>query len=160
MQHDWVLWIMVVAIVNHTIEERWLDWLPWGKRRLAFHGSWEHYYLLSGALWLAVTATAMIGWRFPVTAIGMIVLMYIDALVLHILPSVRYREFSPGVLSSVLLYLPVASISLYCAQIDGVLSSSVLLFGLLLGFFYHFWLFLVNQLIPWRERQTGNAGGQ
>jgi hypothetical protein len=77
-----------------------------------------------------------------------------------ILGAILSRVIEPGVLSSVLLYLPVASISLYCAQIDGVLSSSVLLFGLLLGFFYHFWLFLVNQLIPWRERQTGNHSGQ
>jgi hypothetical protein len=159
MQHDWILWIAVTAISMHLIEERMLNWLPWGKRRLRYNGTWEQYYVLGAALLVAGFAAAMIGWRFPIIGIGLLAEMVIDALFLHIAPTIWYREFSPGVLSSVLIYLPVAAISLYCAHLDNVLSVWVLLFGLLLGLVFHLWPFVLNLLIPWRERQTGIPNG-
>jgi hypothetical protein len=158
MQHDWVLWLAATAIAMHTIEERLLNWLPWGRRRLRYNGTWEHYYVLTGALGLAGVAAAVIGWRFPIYAVGLLVEMYIDAIFLHIAPTIWYREFSPGVLSSVFIYLPVASVCLYYAASDGVLSPAVLVLGFLLGLVFHLWPFILNLLIPWRERQTGNPG--
>jgi len=157
LSHDWILWIAVTAIAMHTMEERMLNWLPWGERRLRYHGTWEHYYVLTGALWLAGVAAAIIGWRFPIFGVGLLAEMYIDSILLHIGPTLLYREFSPGVLSAVFIYLPAASICLFVAEIDGVLTPSVLLYGFLIGFFFHLWPLVLNLLIPWRNRKSAGS---
>jgi len=57
----------------------------------------------------------------------------------HIVPVLVTRIFSPGVITAVLLFLPVTAWIYYSAYLDGVLSSSTIVIssvsGALLMFF-------------------------
>src|SRR5207247_2036591 len=74
-----------------------------------------------------------IGWRLPAIALTYPALMVINAVFFHILPFVTTKKFSPGVISAVVLFLPLGGWLFYGAYTDGVLTTWMAITAAVLG---------------------------
>ena len=133
MQHDYVLWVMVVAYALHIVEEPNLDWKGWIKRHANFDVPLADSYVVNAALVVGMITTAMIGWRLPKLSLAAAALMLINGLFFHIGASFLKRRYSPGVLTSLILFLPIGAWAYYGAYLDGVLTTPVALWSSVLG---------------------------
>ena len=57
----------------------------------------------------------MIGWKHPQISLCLAGVTLINAFFFHLLPTLIRRSFSPGVITSVLLYLPLSFYTYYVA---------------------------------------------
>jgi hypothetical protein len=60
-------------------------------------------------------------------------LMLINAVFFHILPFVVKKKFSPGLISAVVLFLPLGTWLFYGANRDGVLTTTTAIIAVALG---------------------------
>ena len=133
MSHEYVLWVMVVAYAMHIVEEHNLDWQGWVKRHAHFDVPRADFYVVNAALVVGMVATATVGWRLPELSLAPAALMFINGLFFHIGASLVKRQYSPGALTSLVLFLPVGAWAYYGAHLDGVLTTSVALWSIILG---------------------------
>jgi hypothetical protein len=137
--HQYVLWFALAAYALHAMEELILDWRKWAVTELKFVGlEWHMFYMTNAALMFVALAAAMIGWKFP--AFGLIIpaLMLINGIIFHIIPTIRSRILSPGVITATVLFLPISIGCYYAAGVDGALTwgtgiGSFILGGLLMA---------------------------
>jgi hypothetical protein len=133
MNHEYILWVMIVAYAMHIVEEHNLDWRGWVKRHANFDVSLADFYVVNAALVVGMIATAMIGWRLPELSLALAALMFINGLFFHLGASLVKRQYSPGALTALILFLPVSAWAYYGAYLDGVLTTSVALWSIVLG---------------------------
>ena len=103
---EWTLWLIVAAIGAHIIEEHALNFNGWAARFLHAPVSSEDFHLTNGGRHplldrLRRDRLARPGDR-PVER-G---LVFVNALGFHLLSSLLVRSYSPGTLSSVVLFVP------------------------------------------------------
>ena len=133
MNHEYILWVMVVAYALHIVEEHNLDWKGWVKRNARFDVSFADFYVVNAALIVGMIATAQIGWRLPQLSLAPAALMFINGFVFHLGASLVKRQYSPGALTSLFLFLPISAWAYCGAYLDGVLTTSVALWSIVLG---------------------------
>jgi len=133
VKHTYILWVMVVAYALHIVEEHNLDWKGWVKRNANFDVPLADFYVVNAALIVGMIATAMIGWQLPELSLAPAALMFINGLLFHIGASLVKRQYSPGALTSLVLFLPIGMWAYYGAYLDGVLTTSVALWSIVLG---------------------------
>lgn len=130
MTHEYLLWIATLAYAVHVMEEYEYNWRDWARSVLRLPVDWPMFYLTNAAVILLGVVCAMVGWRLPELSLTLPALMTINAIFFHILPTVVKRHFSPGLITAVILFLPV-SWWVWCgARADGVLTPRVLLCSL------------------------------
>tara|TARA_R110000868_G_scaffold84822_5_gene238928 strand:- start:10347 stop:10814 length:468 start_codon:yes stop_codon:yes gene_type:complete len=134
LNHEFILWILPFAYAIHVLEEKILDWKTWASATFPFPGlDWPMFYVANMAVLVGGFAAAFVGWQCPAFALIIAALMLINGLFFHILPTLVQRKFSPGVITSVVLFLPIG-IWAYCgAYCDQVLTWPVLIISLVLG---------------------------
>lgn len=130
MTNEYLLWIATTAYAVHALEEHQYDWRDWAQKILHLPVDWPTFYMTNAAVMVLGVSCAMVGWRLPEFSLILPALMAINAVFFHILPTVATRRFSPGLVTAVLLFLPMAW-WIYCgASRDGVLTTRVLLCAL------------------------------
>jgi hypothetical protein len=137
--HEFVLWLALFAYGLHVLEEHSLNWQAWAQHALGIPVSWADFYVTNAIVVVGGICAAMVGWRLPEVSLAFPALALVNAVLFHIGPTVRQRLFSPGLLTAVILFLPVGTCSYYGAYLDGVLSVetvvvSVVGGGLLMAF--------------------------
>jgi hypothetical protein len=133
MNHEVWLWVAVAAYGIHILEEFFLDWKTWANRVLGLPVDWPGFYLTNALVVVLGVVAAEIGWRLPIVALAYPALMIINAVFFHILPFVAKKKFSPGLITAVLLFLPLGVGVFYGAAQDGVLSAQTSLAAFALG---------------------------
>jgi hypothetical protein len=123
--HEFVLWLMLFAYALHILEERMLDWLGWARATFNFDLGWADFYTTNAIVVVAGICTAMVGWKLPEVSLMFPALALVNGVVFHIGPTLLQRRFSPGVITAVLLFLPIGSWSYYAAYVDRVLTLAV-----------------------------------
>ncbi len=139
IMHEYLLWLPLAAYSVHVLEEAILDWKTWAQEKLHIANvEWSIFDVTNMMVMFIAIAAAMVGWKIP--AFGLIIpaLMVINAIFFHILPTVFQRVISPGVITSIILFLPISSWIYYAAYEDGVLDwytgiASFVLGGLLMA---------------------------
>ena len=107
-----VFWLCLLAYGMHVIEEYDLGWQPWAVQVLGLPMTWGDFFITNG---------------FGV--------MLMNALGFHILPSLRSGAYSPGLISALLLFLPLGGWCMATAfrhhkdSLKLVMPLSVLLMG-------------------------------
>ncbi len=122
MTHEYILWIATIAYAIHMVEETILDWRGWVGRVLKLQAEWNEFYIVNAFVIVLGASGAMIGWRRPEVALAFPAFMLVNATLFHILPTLVTRVFSPGVLTAVVLFLPIGGWAYYGAWVDGVLT--------------------------------------
>lgn len=131
--HAYIIWISVFAYAFHIFEEFVFNWRDWAESTLTLKVSWPIFYVANATVMIAGISTAMVGWDAPAFALIIPALQLINGLLFHIFPTIVQRRFSPGVITSVLLFLPIATWAYVGANLDGVLTRWVFIFSLVFG---------------------------
>jgi hypothetical protein len=131
--NEHALWIATACYGLHILEEYELNWRDWARNILKLPVDWNSFYVVNAlVIVLGVTCSA-VGWRQPEFALAFPAVMAVNATVFHVLPLIRTRVFSPGVVTAILLFYPLVFWSYYGAWRDGVLNIWVGLISGVLG---------------------------
>ena len=131
--HAIVLWIVTMAYAVHILEEYTLDWKTWATQALKLNVSWSTFYVTNAVVVVLGLCAAAIGWTMPEVSLMFPALALINAIFFHIGPTILQRHFSPGLITAVLLFLPMSIWAYVGASADGVLSWWVALISVLGG---------------------------
>ena len=133
-RHEVYLWLVPIAGSAHVLEEYSLDWRGWVQHTVGIDGvTWEQFFLTNAAMVAILICHAAIGWRLPAVSLSGTVLIAINAVVFHILPTMRFQVYSPGIVTAVVLYLPLAWMVYTGARRDGVLTRSAAIGSVVIG---------------------------
>jgi Protein of unknown function with HXXEE motif len=137
MAHEWVLWILVAASAMHVVEERALGWQGWATGylgpRIGAVATWADFWATNMLLIVFGVSAAVVGWSAPAFALAFPALLLIDAVLFHLVPSLQASRPNPGLITVLLLYLPIGIWSYAAASSDGVLSFGAFLLSILIG---------------------------
>ena len=122
MTSEYVLWICTVAYGLHILEEHELNWRDWARSVLGLPVEWNTFYLVNALVLVFGICCASVGWRRPEFALLFPGVMVVNATLFHVLAVLRTRVFSPGVVTAVVLFYPIAGWAYYGAWADGVLT--------------------------------------
>lgn len=135
--HQWVLWVLVAATAFHVVEEHALGWQGWASEhfgeRFGVRPSWTDFWATNAALIVFGVACAMVGWKAAGFSLGLAALVLINAVVFHILPSLRAGAPNPGVFTAVALYVPIGVWAYLAAAADERLSFGAFVLSALVG---------------------------
>ncbi len=134
MTHEYILWIATIAYGFHMIEETVYDWHGWVRRVLKLQAEWHEFYMVNAVVIVLGAGCAMVGWRCPTVALIFPAFMVVNALLFHVLPVLVTRIFSPGLFTSLILFLPVTAWLYRGAWQDGVLTTSAVFISSVMGF--------------------------
>ena len=123
MTHEYLLWICTTAYAMHVMEEHTYDWRDWARTVLHLPVDWPTFYVTNGAVIVLGVSCAGIGWQLPEVSLALPALMVINAIFFHAAPTIAKRVFSPGLLSALILMLPVAWWTYRGAYQDGALTT-------------------------------------
>jgi hypothetical protein len=124
------LWVVVIVIALHVVEEYVLDFRGWIDVALGLRIGWELFFLVNAAYVVFAIAGAMLGWRLPEVSLMMPALIGLNGLLFHVGLTLVQRRFSPGTITSALLFIPVAVWTYVSAYRDGVLTRRALIVSL------------------------------
>jgi hypothetical protein len=133
MKYEIWLWVATAAYGLHALEEFMLDWKTWANKVLKLPVDWPVFYVVNALVVVLGIIAAVIGWRLPALSLAFPALMLINAVFFHILPFIAKRKFSPGLISAVVLFLPIGSWLFYGGSRDGVLSTTTAITAVALG---------------------------
>lgn len=149
--HVFVLWLMLFAYGLHILEEHMLDWLHWARSTFKVPFTLADFYVTNSVVVVGGICTAMVGWRAPEVSLAFPALALINAVFFHIGPTVIKRRFSPGLITAVILFLPVGSWAYIGAYLDGALTARAAVVSALGGALlmaYPFMLFKIRKRLP------------
>src|SRR6185436_15459002 len=86
------------------------------------HVTWAGFFVTNAAMEVTLIAGAAVGWRMPMLGLSGTGLIAINALVFHLVPTLQYGVYSPGLGTGLLLYLPTALLVYRGAWRDGILT--------------------------------------
>lgn len=113
-----IFWLCLMAYGLHVIEEYDLGWKPWAEQILGLPVTWGDFYITNGfgVIPLGLLAGS-VGWQVPAAALLLPGLMLVNALAFHLLPTLRTGLYSPGLITAMLLFLPLAGWCLATAYV-------------------------------------------
>ncbi len=169
--HSWVLWLGIIAVGLHVMEEYAEGWLVWANRQLGprfgITFTQADFFFAAFLLVFYALAGAAIGWWAPAVSLAVPALFIVNAVFLHMIPSARGDRLTPGTLSAVFIYLPVAAWMFWAAAEDGVLDFGTVVLAFVLGtalMYYPLAVALLARKIGWQEddasgpADSGEAG--
>lgn len=133
MSCEYVLWIATAAYGLHILEEYELNWRDWARSVMRLPVEWGSFYVVNALVVVLGVSAASVGWRRPEVALAFPALMVVNATFFHVLPFLVTRVFSPGLLTSVGLFYPVAGWAYYGAWADGVLTVAAAIVSGVIG---------------------------
>jgi hypothetical protein len=131
--NEYWLWVATFVYGAHALEEFVLDWKTWANKVMHFRVDWPAFYVTNALVIVLGVAAAEVGWKLPGFSLAFPALMIINAVLFHILPFILAKKYSPGLMTAVLLFLPLGVWLFYAADKDGVLSMKTTLTAFILG---------------------------
>ena len=163
--HSWVLWVGIVAIGLHVMEEYAEGWLVWANRqvgpRFGIGFTQADFFFTAFLLIFYALAGAAIGWWAPAVSLAIPALFVVNAVFLHMIPSLRSDRLTPGTLSAVFIYLPTAAWMFWAAAEDDVLSLGTVVLAFLLGtalMYYPLAVAVLAKKVGWQEEPAEPPG--
>jgi len=128
MRPDYIFWAAVATFALHVLEEYSYDWKTWAQKIMKLEVDWTTYFVTNVAILFFGLCCAEVGWAHPTFSLIFPAWMVLYAIWFHIIPYVRSkREFSPGMITGIFLFLPIGIGSFDVALNTGVHSNSILI---------------------------------
>jgi hypothetical protein len=127
------LWVATAAYGLHILEEFTFNWKTWAQKVFKLPVDWPTFYVVNSLVVVLGIVSAEIGWRLPALSLAFPALMIINAVFFHVLPFAATRKFSPGVITAVVLFLPIGAWLFYAANKDGVLTPATAIAAFAIG---------------------------
>lgn len=112
-------WLSMAAYTIHILEEFMLNWRDWARNILKLPVDWADFYVTNGVVIALGIAQAMMAAELPLAPLSFAALMIINTLFFHVAPVLVTRHFSPGVMSALLVMLPVGISFFWIAVREG-----------------------------------------
>ena len=123
-------WLAVGAYALHILEEHVLGWHGWARKTMNLPMEWDAYTTIEFVLLILGAIAAMLAPALPVLALAYAAFLVINAVFFHILPMIiSGGKFSPGVLTGVLLFLPIG----YYAYTGVNLPQNTIIWSVVIG---------------------------
>ena len=162
--HSWVLWLGIIAVGLHVMEEYAEGWINWANQqvgpRFGITFTQADFFFAAFLLVFYALAGAAIGWWAPAVSLAVPALFIVNAVFLHMIPSARGDRLTPGTLSAVFIYLPVAAWMFWAAAEDGVLDLGTILLAFVLGtalMYYPLAVAVLARKIGWQEADASQT---
>ena len=122
-----IFWAALIAYAIHILEEFFYDWKSWAQNVLKLQVEWSGFYVVNTVVLFIGVACASIGWSYPALALVFPALMLINGVFFHILPIIVTRKFSPGLITALVLFMPIGIKAFSIALLTGVSTKAILL---------------------------------
>lgn len=126
---SWVFWAIVVAALIHVAEEYWGGFLSLMQQRLP-GVTLRQFLIINALLVLLCIVAAVVGTGNPVLSLSVASLILINAMI-HIVATAWLRRYAAGVISSIVLYVPLGIYAFYRAELTPSQAAAAGLLGLL-----------------------------
>lgn len=123
-------WLLTVAYAGHILEEYVLDWRKWAQDVSKLTLEWTEFFVANFAVIILGISCSIVGFDYPIFSYMFIGLAVINALFAHIGTTIVKRKFSPGLITSIFLFIPICTWAYIIAAEKGLLSASFLLITL------------------------------
>jgi hypothetical protein len=128
------IWLATAAYGVHILEEFALDWRNWARAVIGLPVEWQDFYIVNVLVIVLGIVAANLAPAAPSVALAFPALMLINAIFFHIWPFARTRgRFSPGLITAVLLFLPIGFACYRAAKDAGVLDIRSIVVSVILG---------------------------
>jgi hypothetical protein len=115
-----MLWLCVGAYGVHIAEEFIFDWQNWARNVLHLPARWDDFYITNALVIVVGVVAVEVSTTWPAVALGFPALMVINACFFHLAPFAWTRgRFSPGLITAVLLFLPLGIETIRAGGLDG-----------------------------------------
>ena len=156
---QWIFWAIFVACVLHVIEECAFGFLTWARRafpRLAPAITARRAAIINAMfLLLALLAAALPG--LPLTLrLAIAALIALNGL-LHVLATIRLKRYSPGLVTGLILYLPLGVLAHVIAARTNTITAAEAVISILLAIALHA-IPLISALVLARRAGSGASG--
>jgi hypothetical protein len=128
------LWILTVAYCGHILEEYMLDWKSWAEQTSGMKLEWPEFFVANFAVIILGISCSVVGFECPLFSYLFVGLAAVNALFAHTGTTLVKRKFSPGLLTSLFLFIPICTWAYIVAAQKGILTVSFLLITLFGGF--------------------------
>jgi hypothetical protein len=122
---EWTLWVVAASCALHVAEEYLTGWQAWARPTLGIVMPTARFFVANAFLVLAALLLARVGWRRPALSLVIPSATLVNAVFLHILPTILQRRVAPGLYTAALLYVPFSSWALIGAARDGVPRTAI-----------------------------------
>jgi uncharacterized protein with HXXEE motif len=114
-----MLWLCVASYGFHVAEEFIFDWRNWARQVLHLPARGDDFYVTNCLVIVLGIVAVFIAPEFPAIALGFPGLMLINGTFMHVFPFILKRgRFSPGLITSILLFWPIGVLTMLAAQPD------------------------------------------
>ncbi len=131
----WVFWAMVGAAVVHVAEEYFFGFIDFSRDlgwRFTAGMDLVAFIVINVLFILLCVAGAVVGMDQPFFSLSIAALFLINT-VMHLVPMAMVRRYSPGSVSAVFLYVPLAIYAFYVVDEAGKLTALTVIGAFLLG---------------------------
>jgi hypothetical protein len=125
--NEWTLWVVAGSCALHVAEEYFTGWQSWAAETLGIEMPTTLFLLANAVLVVAALSLASVGWKRPTLSLIIPAATLVNAIFLHILPTVLQRRVSPGIYTATLLYVPFSSWAFLGAWRDGIPARALAL---------------------------------
>jgi len=137
---DWIFSALVGAAALHVIEEYgypggFLDWMRRSTPKFASLITVRFAVIVNGLFLLLCAIAAIVATRNLVFSLSVAGLLFFNSLI-HLAGAVKAKRYAPGVISGILLYLPLSLYAFYLSARSGQLSLPGIAVSGLLGVLY------------------------
>lgn len=121
-------WLALGAYTIHICEEYFLNWRDWARAVIGLPVTWADFGVVNGAVIALGIVQAELAGSLPLIPLVYAALLIINATFFHVGPFVKTRgRFSPGLISAVILFYPIAIGTYREAALSGDLGLGTLL---------------------------------
>lgn len=127
-------WALTAAYSAHILEEYILDWRTWAEKASGIKMEWSDFFIANFAVIVLGICCSSVGFTCPVFAYLFVGLGTVNAIFAHIGTTIVKRKFSPGLITSLFLFIPLSVWAYVIAEQKGILTVSFTLISLVGGF--------------------------
>ena len=138
------VWLFCPAFALHVLEE-WPRFTVWANRYASPRYTQGDYNVIHTAGGAASLLAALIVWRFPNRPVTFMFFAFFFApsvlfnAFFHVCASVLTRSYCPGMITAVVIYLPLFALITDLAYKEGLLGVGSLLVTLVIAVIFHTW---------------------
>jgi len=130
---DWY-WLAIAACALHVLEEFFLDWRGWVKSITGIDVSLVAFWTMNSLAIALGAAFAAVASFSPAVGLAIPAVMLINATIFHVGAWIWKRgRFSPGMITAILLFYPIALCCYRSAYEAGVVTGSSLAYSFFLA---------------------------
>jgi len=123
-------WILTVAYAGHILEEYVLDWRKWAQETSKLKLEWSEFFVANFAVIVLGISCSVVGFECPIFSYMFVGLAATNAVFAHIGTTIIKKKFSPGLITSLLIFIPVCTWAYIIADEKGIFTCPFLLMTL------------------------------